>query len=80
MRQLESVLANIFYKNEKGKQIRIKELVFVTSEPKYDLHEGNLMKTKRIEECRFAVTDENFKTLVAVLTEMEKATEKDFEK
>ena len=80
MKQLIQVRNNIFYRKteEEGELVRFNEIVLLFDVAEYKTtNEGDVIRNRAIEECRFAVSQDSLGSLIETLEAYKNVTEKD---
>ena len=80
---MENLLAelrtNIFYeKNDKGEFVKINELIFISSTPKYSLNnEKQVVRSRELLETRICIKNKDLDQLLVLLLQIKDSEEKD---
>jgi len=79
MKQLVSINTNIYYaKDEKGKETKYNELVFLLDKPEYTRsNAGDIIRQRGIEEFRFVVSEKGFAAMMELLQKLQEVTEEE---
>lgn len=83
MNTLLSIRTNILYSKKKKENnedadefIKHNELIFLVDKPKYiQNNEGNIVRSRGVEELRFTVSEKAFEALIKLLTELKNTDE-----
>jgi hypothetical protein len=68
MKQLSSILTNVYYLKEKDKYERLRELIFLVDKANYIYsNEGDIIRERSIEQVRFSTNENGIGRLIEVL-------------